>query len=84
MKPSGCTAAQRVEERGVAHAEEEDKKGDPGAGSGNCAGKDASSSNPMFQAVLEGYRGVGGKAATAVLRRLDAVRLRGRKRTMVG
>lgn len=67
-----------------AHAEEEDKKGDPGAGSGNCAGKDASSSNPMFQAVLEGYRGVGGKAATAVLRRLDAVRLRGRKRTMVG
>ncbi|KAK8180726.1 kinase-like domain-containing protein [Phyllosticta citribraziliensis] len=39
---------------------------------------------PLFHEVLRAYRDAGGKAATAVLKRLDEVRLRGRKRSMVG
>ncbi|KAK7509788.1 kinase-like protein [Phyllosticta citriasiana] len=39
---------------------------------------------PLFREVLTAYREAGGKAAAAVLKRLDEVRLRGRKRTMVG
>ncbi|KAK8154639.1 kinase-like protein [Phyllosticta citrichinensis] len=39
---------------------------------------------PLFHEVLQAYRDAGGKAATAVLKRLDEVRLRGRKRSMVG
>lgn len=39
----------------------------------------------MFGEVLEGYSvGMGGKAGKAVLRRLDDVRLRGRKKSMIG
>ena len=65
-----------------AHSEEEDRKGEAAAGSGGKGG--ALVGNPMFAAVLEGYRAAGGKATKSVLKRLDAVRLRGRKRTMVG
>ncbi|KAK7533390.1 kinase-like protein [Phyllosticta citricarpa] len=39
---------------------------------------------PLFREVLTAYREAGGKAAAAVLKRLDEVRLRGRKRSMVG
>lgn len=39
----------------------------------------------MFGEVLDGYSvGMGGKAGKAVLRRLDDVRLRGRKKSMIG
>jgi len=41
-------------------------------------------SEPMFFAVLEAYKKGMGKDWTAVERRLEDVRLRGRKRSMVG
>jgi len=41
-------------------------------------------SQSLFAAVLESYARGLGKTSTTVLRRLDEVRLRGRKRSMVG
>jgi len=41
-------------------------------------------SEPLFAAVLDAYEAESGKAWTPLKRRLDEVRLRGRKRSMVG
>lgn len=41
-------------------------------------------SEPLFKTVLEAYGSHSGKAREQVLKRLDQVRLRGRKRNMVG
>ncbi|KAF9447042.1 hypothetical protein P691DRAFT_793851 [Macrolepiota fuliginosa MF-IS2] len=41
-------------------------------------------SEPMFQSVLDAYQNRMGKEWAAIKRRLDDVRLRGRKRSMVG
>lgn len=41
-------------------------------------------SEPMFQSVLDAYQAKMGKEWNAIKRRLDDVRLRGRKRSMVG
>jgi len=41
-------------------------------------------SEPLFQSVLNAYAARSGKAWEAISRRLDEVRLRGRKRSMVG
>ncbi|KAG9016763.1 serine/threonine-protein kinase bud32 [Tulasnella sp. 427] len=41
-------------------------------------------SEPLFATILDTYAGESGKAWAAVKRRLDDVRLRGRKRSMVG
>ncbi|KAF9512049.1 hypothetical protein BS47DRAFT_1372903 [Hydnum rufescens UP504] len=41
-------------------------------------------SEPLFQSVLNAYAAGSGKAWEAISRRLDEVRLRGRKRSMVG
>ncbi|KAH9987063.1 kinase-like domain-containing protein [Russula vinacea] len=41
-------------------------------------------SSPLFDRVLEGYKGKTGREWTAIGRRLEEVRLRGRKRSMLG
>ena len=40
--------------------------------------------NAMFKVFLEGYKSVNAKNALKVIKRLNGVRMRGRKRTMVG
>ena len=40
--------------------------------------------NAMFKVFLEGYKSVNAKSALKVIKRLNGVRMRGRKRTMVG
>lgn len=39
---------------------------------------------PLFREVLRAYQECGGRKAGAVLKRLEEVRMRGRKRSMVG
>lgn len=41
-------------------------------------------SEPLFGRVLEGYKSKMGKEWTVIGRRLEEVRLRGRKRSMIG
>ena len=41
-------------------------------------------STHLFEGIIEAYRQAGGKKATTILKRLDQVKQRGRKRTMVG
>ncbi|KAL6739607.1 hypothetical protein Aduo_013041 [Ancylostoma duodenale] len=41
-------------------------------------------SEKMFESVLEGYRGFNAKQGDAVIKKLDEIRMRGRKRDMTG